>query len=247
MKSDKEFYQQLLGFGSEWEVKEVQINTSQGEINIYMTYNSKEWIDKETGEVFRIYDLREERTWRHLDTLQYKTFITARIPRVKTSDGNIISIKVPYAEENIRHTHMFENKCITVLKATHNQTQTADIMKVSQENVNDIMCRAVKRGLERRIIEEGEITQICIDEKSYGKGQKYVSVLSDPIKGRVLDVERNRDIQAVDNLLNKVFNITGLDKIKVACCDMWDAYITGLKKIVLMPYLYMTNFMLSNI
>jgi hypothetical protein len=42
------------------------------------------------------------------------------------------------------------------------------------------MYRGIKRGLERKNLEKPSVKKICIDEKSYGKGHKYISILSDP-------------------------------------------------------------------
>jgi transposase len=246
MLTENQLYDQLLGFWPEWKVVQVSITPDKEEIHIHLEYSSKEWIDKDTGEVCKVFDYRSERKWRHLDTLQYSTYLYARIPRIKLADGKVKSIQVPWSDEEIQHTHQFEDKCISILTATHNQSQTAMITKVSQERINAIMIRSVNRGLERRKKEEQEITEICVDEKSYGRGHKYVSILSDPFKGRVLEVERNRDNTAIEKLLKGMFNEEGLQRIKAACCDMWDAYISGIKKTVRKHCLFTINFTLSN-
>ncbi len=71
--------------------------------------------------MYSIHDRRKSRRWRHLDTLQYKTFINCRIPRVKTPTG-VKSVDVPWADGFERHTYLFERLIIDVLKATKNQT-----------------------------------------------------------------------------------------------------------------------------
>lgn len=37
----------------------------------------------------KIYDYRESRRWRHLDIMQYKTYLNCRVPRVENEDGKI--------------------------------------------------------------------------------------------------------------------------------------------------------------
>ncbi|MFV0501129.1 MAG: transposase family protein, partial [Bacteroidales bacterium] len=51
-------------------------------------------MDKTTGEVFPIYDHRQERVWRHLDSMEHSTFIHCRLPRVKTSEGKLHTIDI---------------------------------------------------------------------------------------------------------------------------------------------------------
>ena len=57
-----------------------------------------------------IYDYRKVRKWCHLDTLQYKTFIEARVPRITDEVGKIRTIDVPWAEGSQRHSYLFEKK-----------------------------------------------------------------------------------------------------------------------------------------
>lgn len=67
-----------------------------------------------------VYDYREIRRWCHLDFMQYKTWITAKIPRVLSTDGTIKSVKVPWAGDDKRYTYLFENMAIEILLATKN-------------------------------------------------------------------------------------------------------------------------------
>ena len=49
------------------------------------------------------------RKWRHLDLWQYKTYIKASVPRIKTPEG-IISMEVPWADNFSRISGLFEKK-----------------------------------------------------------------------------------------------------------------------------------------
>jgi len=225
-----EFFEKLLGFPKEWKVIKVQFIPENHEVHIYIDYHDEYGFCTRTGERCKVYDKRSERCWEHLDVLQYKTFLHCRLPRVKNSFSEISTIEPPWAEPGERHTHLFENKSISVLLATHNRSQTAVLMKTSEEKITRIMHRGVKRGLERRNLEKPPVKQICIDEKSYGKGHKYISVLSDPKNGRVLDVVKKRDTQSAEKLLDKVFSPEQLTQITSVCCDMWDAFHSAIKK-----------------
>ena len=45
-----------------------------------------------------------ERSWRHLDTMQFATLITAEVPRVKCKEHGIHPLPVPWAEESAGFT-----------------------------------------------------------------------------------------------------------------------------------------------
>jgi hypothetical protein len=60
------------------------------------------------------------------------------------------------------------------------------------------MDRAVERGqLERNL---DEVTHVGLDEKSFRRGQAYISVMTDIDASRVLEVSEGRDEAAADVL-----------------------------------------------
>lgn len=231
----------MLKLPHPWEVTDVEIIESSQEIKVYISYGSEEGVCPKTGEICKIYD-RRERSWRHLDTMDYRTWIVSRLPRVKNSLGNYHFIPVDWSEPGLEHTMKFENHCITTLKATHCQKTAASLLHISNDKVCGIMHRSVARGLQRRDLDKHPVTAISIDEKSHGKGQRYISVLTDSVKGNVLDVIRDRTEVAANALLNKVFTAKQLTGIQKTCCDMFAAYMNALKKIAVMPSWYTISF-----
>lgn len=103
----------LLNFGDEWIVKEVETNLETNEVDIYIEYFGSA----------EIYDYAPVRQWRHLDTMQFKSFINARLPRLKTVEGKVKTLSPPWADKHDRHTYLFESAVIHLLLATKNQTE----------------------------------------------------------------------------------------------------------------------------
>ncbi len=66
---------------------------------------------------------------------------------------------------------------------------------------------------------------MSIDEKSFRKGHKYVSVLSDPLKGIVLEIEEGRKKESVKTLLEKSLTEVQQKAVKTISMDMWKAYL----------------------
>src|SRR6202050_2866807 len=75
-------YAQLLGIGSPWEVKTVELKLGEKKVEIELGW---QWGQSakcpECGVACSIHDSAPERTWRHLDTMQFATLIRARTPR----------------------------------------------------------------------------------------------------------------------------------------------------------------------
>ena len=71
----EQFFDLLLNFGDDWKVDDVKVNFKLEEVDIYVSYISDNAECPDSMELCSIYDHRNIRRWRHLDTMQFKTFI----------------------------------------------------------------------------------------------------------------------------------------------------------------------------
>ncbi len=224
-----QFFDILLNLDQDWQVYDVDANYKEEDVIIKIKYIGKEIRCPITSDMYKIYDHAPERVWRHLDTMQYKTYISCSLPRFKNNEGKVITSVPPWASKNERHTHLFERAVIDLLKASKNQTKTAEIMRCGFNIVNRIMHISTERGLDRRNFTELEFEHLSIDEKSFKKGHKYVSVLSHPLSGCIIDVEEDRTKKAVTKLLDKSLTKEQQQKVTTISMDMWKAYMTACK------------------
>jgi transposase len=167
------------------------------------------------------YDSRPRR-WRHLNTMQWKTFITAEVPRVDCPRCGVKQVRVAWAEDGSRFTELFEAFAIQVLKAVRSKVQAQWLTELSWDQVDRIMERAVSRGLKRRSL--GNLACLGLDEKSFGRGHDYVSVLHDVAGGRVLDVVPSRTRAAADALWATI-PPAQRQGIAAVAVDMWEPYL----------------------
>ncbi len=128
----EQFFELLLDFGDEWVVKEVETDFELNEVDIFVEYFP-------TKSSLKVYDYAPMRRWRHLDTMQFKTFINCRLPRIERAEGQIETVKPSWADKQKRHSYLFESAVISLLMATKNQTRAAQLMRCSFDLVNRIM------------------------------------------------------------------------------------------------------------
>ncbi|UAM99102.1 ISL3 family transposase [Polaribacter litorisediminis] len=226
----EQFFDIVLNFGDEWRVDDVKVNFKLEEVDIYVSYILDHADCPESFETCSIYDHRNSRRWRHLDTLQFKTYINCKVPRVKSALG-VKTISVPWADNYERHTYLFERLTIDLLKATKNQTQTAKLLRCGFNVVNRIIHSSVKRGMERRP-KDVAFKHLSLDEKSFRKGHQYISVLSSPLAGCVIDVVAGRDKQDAKALLERVITPENRDFVETVSLDMWKAYLSSVEEIL---------------
>jgi transposase len=226
------FFNILLDLEEGWVVKGVKTDISKSEVLIEIECLLKEIVDEATGELCKVYDHAPLRHWRHLDTMQYMTFLTCRLPRIKTSSGKVKTVNPGWASGHERHTYLFEHAVIDLLQATKNQTKTALFMRCGFNIVNRIIHLSSKRGLERRKLQEMKLTHLSIDEKSFKKGHKYVTVLSHPDSGCIIDVEEDRTKESCKKLLDKSLTPEQQQNVSTISMDMWKAFLSTAKEIL---------------
>lgn len=227
----KQLFNQLLNLGSHWQVVSVDYDyQDSNKIVISIEHINNKAQDPKTNEMLSIYDHAPIRQWRHLDVMQYKTYLQARLPRIKDKQGKVLTITPPWADKSVQYTSLFEIYVINLLKATQNQSKTAELARCGFNVVNRIIYRATNRGLARR--EVNNIKHLSLDEKSFKKGHSYISVLSNPVTGVILDVEEGRSTEATRKLLNKTLNEKQQKQIKTISIDMWKAYLKTAKELL---------------
>lgn len=225
---DTQLYQQLLGLTEEWEIFNVEIGFEKLEVNVFIeAKDKKNGKCPECSKICSIYDVRDERNWRHLDTMQFKTILHCKIPRINCEEHGIKTVRTDWAEKHSRHTALFEKWAIQVLLACNNRTQAKKLLGLSWDEVNTVKERAVKRGLCRRTgLNTGFLG---VDEKSFLKGHKYVTVVYDIENSSVIDVAKDRKESSLDEILSK---LPSSDKyeIKAVTVDMWKPFAASIEK-----------------
>jgi len=223
------FYAQSLGLAAPWRVVKAVIDGERKEVRIRVECAAGEaWVDPETRERAQIKDW-QERTWRHLDTCEYQTIITARVPRVVLSDGRTMTVRVPWAEPGGRFTKRFESRVIALLEQCRTVRGAARLARLTDDQVDGVMQRAVARGLLRR--EDEPLKYVGLDEKAIAKGHRYATILNDLEGGRVIDVVPERTQEAAALLL-RTLSEEKRKQIEAVAMDMWPAYISAVEEVL---------------
>lgn len=214
-------YRILLGLNESWKVVSVALDVADKHVLIDVEHVGKKLCCVDCGDCCSRADKAPQRQWRHLDTMQFETIIRARVPRSRCQSCGVKTIQIPWAGKHSRFTLMFEAFAIEVLLASASLASGAALLNLSWDSAHRIMERAVVRGLARR--KEDAIEYIGIDEKSFGKGQDYVSLMVDIDQSRVLEVVKDRSKEACDGLFESLTN-SQKKSVKAVAVDFWQAF-----------------------
>jgi transposase len=218
----EEHYSQLLGIHSPWQISHVDLKMQEQRVDIEIEYADDEGPCPECGTICPKHDERKRRSWRHLDTMQFATYLHCELPRVRCKEHGAKTVKTPWAEKNSRFTLLFEGFTIRVLQAARSVEEARKLLGLNWHQVEAIKARAVKRGLSRR--EAVTIPHLGIDEKQFRSGHRYISSLVDLQGGRVLDVVEERTEQACKTLIEQSLSEQQRKQVTAVALDMWKAY-----------------------
>lgn len=229
-ETSKEFFESVLGLGPDWQVSKVTVDEASRELLLDLSLTTSAKVAcPECGRACAIYDHGRRREWRHLDTMQLKTVLRARLPRAKCPQHGPQTVRVPWADPMTRFTLAFEAHAIDVLENARSTTQACALLKIGWATADRIMGRAVARGLERRKLED--LRHVGMDEKSFLKGHNYITALNDLDRGRVLEVVQGRTEEAAVELLGKIPE-KARATIKAVAMDMWQAFENAARRMV---------------
>jgi transposase len=214
-------YRALLGLDDSWEVGAVDLQPDAKRVEIALRHRGGKIACPECGASCSRADLAPERTWRHLDTMQFETVLRARVPRVDCPQCGVKTAAVPWAGKHSRFTLLFEAFAIEVLRACASVSQACSLLRITWETAQTIMDRAVERGLARRSLKE--VKHVGMDEKSFGAGQDYVSLLTDLDQHCVLEVAEDRTTESAETLW-KTLTPEQRSEVRAVAMDMWPAY-----------------------
>jgi len=223
-------YALLLGIGSPWQVKAVELKLGEKKVEIELGWQwGLQAPCPECGQACSIHDCAPERTWRHLDTMQFTTLIRARVPRSACPEHGVKTLQVPWAAPQGRFTLLFERFAVEVLLASASVSQACELLGIGWETAHEMMRRAVARGLTRR--QREALPHLGMDEKSFGRGQSYITLLTDLDQARVLDVVEERTAEAAGELWQ---TLTPEQKqtVEAVAVDMWEPFIRAIETAV---------------
>jgi transposase len=225
---DNDLYATILGIRAPWSVSEVRLDRSEKTVEVHVALDPEAPVRcPACSAKARHYDTRTRR-WRHLDTCQYRTLIVADIPRVECRVHGVHQLFVPWAEPGSRFTALFEGLVIDWLKEA-TISAVARLMRLSWDQVDGIMERAVARGMARR--ENLTITAVGVDETSFARRHEYVTVVNDLKEHRVVHVADGRGRESLEGFYGQLAPHQ-LREIEVVAMDMWEPFISATRRFV---------------
>jgi transposase len=162
------------------------------------------------------------RLWRHLDLGAWEVYLRGRQRRFYCGGCDaIVTEAVPWAEPGAAFTREFED-LVSYFAQQTNQTVVSRVMHIAWPTVGNIVRRTVARH--RAPLSARCLVRIGIDEISYRRHHKYLTLVADHDGGEILWGGDGRSGDTLGRFFDEL-GPAGRERITLVSLDMCQAYI----------------------
>lgn len=149
------------------------------------------------------YDRGSRRRWRSLDHGVLQVYLEADVPRVRCTQHGVVMAAAPWARHGAGHTIAFD-ETVAWFATGAAKKLISTWLRINWHTVGSILARVMAE----RDGQDGDrlagIRRIGIDEVSYRKGQRYLTVVVDHDSGRLLFVTEGRSKATVAEFFDRL-------------------------------------------
>jgi len=165
----EELFKQALGLVDPWRVVACDFSPESKRLVIKIDFTRGSRFPDPDGELCPVHDTVNRR-WEHLKFFEHRTLLEARVPRIKTPEGKVKTVKVPWAEPHSGFTLLMEAFLLglaRVLPVREVSRQTG----VSDDRIWHLLRSRVMAAWEEA--DWSSLERLGVDETSTKKGHKY--------------------------------------------------------------------------
>lgn len=149
------------------------------------------------------YDRGEgRRRWRALDLGVVQAVLEADAPRVRCREHGVIVAGVPWARHGAGHTRYFDDQ-VAWLAVACSKTAVTELMRIAWRTVGGIVTRVAEDAMSG-VDRFARLRRIGIDEISYKKGQRYLTVVVDHDTRRLVWAAPGRDTHTLRRFFDQL-------------------------------------------
>lgn len=226
MKSQEEIFGMALGIADPLYIEKIEFDKPTGELHIYVDFKrGSKFTCSECGIAGCSVHDTTDKTWRHLNFFQYKSYIHFRTPSTKCDNCGVRLFSPEWSRPRSGFTLLFET-FVVVLAREMPISKIAEIVDENDTRIWRIVAAHVNKAYSEK--DFSNVTKVGVDETSSRKGHKYVSVFVDMVKKEILFATKGKDAKTIETFAEELPKHNGkTDNIKEVSMDMSPAFIKG--------------------
>lgn len=226
----KDLFTLALQLTPEWKVTDCQLDRAAHRLTLRLDFKagSKFCAPGASHQLLCAVHDTVEKKWRHLDFFQYQTELVARVPRVKTPEGTVVQVEVPWARPGSGFTLLFEAWAM-LLCAEMPVAEAGRILSEQDTRLWRMLAHYVEEANKSR--SWAGVRRIMIDETSARRGHKYVTCVVDADTRELLFIGEGREGEVLAAFVEELRAHGGVpEQIELVCMDMSPAYRKGVRE-----------------
>jgi transposase len=168
---------------------------------------------------------KHPRRWRHLSLGRWRVVLSGTLHRITCPEHGVINEAVAWAEAGSAFTYDFES-LVAWLAREMNKTAVAALAKIAWATVGNIVARYVGRTIDNKRLDD--LFVIGLDEVSYRKGHKYLTVVANHATGAPVWIAEGRSQKALGGFFDELGPERSA-KLGVVTMDMAASYIAEVR------------------
>ena len=226
----KELFTLALQLTPEWKVTDCQLDQEARRLTLKLDFvtGSKFCVPGAGYQLLCPVHDTVEKSWRHLNFFQYQTELVARVPRVKTPEGKVVQVEVPWARPGSGFTLMFEAWAM-LLCSQMPVLEVGALLGEEDTRLWRLVAHYVEAAHARR--SWAQVRRLMIDETSARRGHRYVTNVVDAETRELLFLSEGRESEAVGAFVAALRAHGGApEQIELVAMDMSPAYRKGVRQ-----------------
>lgn len=225
-------FQMALGLESPWKVKEVEFRgMDSGGQSLHLTigFTAGGKFKDESGALCPVHDT-VKREWRHLNFFEHACILHCAVPRIRDSNGKVVTVEVPWARPGSGFTLLSEAFAMALIERGMPVSRVGQMLNVNPQRIWNLFRHWVTKA--RRADRLDGITRLGVDETSSKKGHEYVTLAVDLDTARVIHVVPGKDRTTIESLAGALEAQGGRrEQITQVSMDLSGAFISGVAKV----------------
>ena len=226
INNDIKIFSLMLGIDDPWILEKVELDENK-ELHMYVRFQrGSKFKCNLCEELCPVHDT-VEKTWRHLNCFEHKTYIHCKVPRIKCKNHGVHLVEVPWARANSGFTMLFEEFVMLLAKKMPVHA-ISELLGETDGRLWRIVHRYADEYIEN--LEFSKVTKIGLDETSR-KGHEYITVFIDLDTSRVMYIADGKKKTTIEEFKKFFEEHKGNpEKVTDITCDMNMGFTTAMKK-----------------
>jgi transposase len=216
----KELFTLALQLTAEWKVSDCILDQQKRRLTLKLDFKAGSKFPVPGADhqlLCAVHDTVEKR-WRHLDFFQYETELVARVPRVKTPEGQVVQVAVPWARPGSGFTLLFEAWSM-LLCMEMPVRDAARLLRAQDTRLWRVVGHYVEEAQKKP--DWSGVRRLLVDETSARRGHRYVTSFVDADTRRLLCMAEGRGSEVVAQFVEELRAHRGsADQIELVSIDM---------------------------